>query len=153
MRSRLAHRARAGLIATGCATALATLLTGCSSDVTRTRVEHSIGPTFANLYVQQQSLLGHPGLAATAVAPRSTCQRTNPAAHDTGAGSDWVCQLSWLDPRQKAENGKFELTIHPNGCYEAGGPTKVIGPVTIRAADGRDVTNPVFEFDACFDTT
>ncbi|WP_041259388.1 hypothetical protein [Pseudofrankia inefficax] len=53
----------------------------------------------------------------------------------------------------KATTGKFELTIHPNGCYEAGGPTKVVGPITIRAANGTNVTNPVFDFDACFDTT
>jgi len=141
------------LAALSSAAALAGLLAGCSSDVTTPRVERSLGPTFANLYVQQQTLLGHTGLTAATVAPRPTCSRTNPAAHNKGAGTDWICQVSWTGPDHKPLKGKFELTIHPNGCYEAGGPTKVIGPVTIRAADGKDVTNPVFEFDGCFDTT
>ena len=73
--------------------------------------------------------------------------------HNKGAGTDWICKVTWTDIHRKATNGKFELTIHPNGCYEAGGPTKIIGPVTIRAANGKNVTSPVFEFDACFDTT
>lgn len=153
MRPRPLRRARALAVAAAAAAALVPLLAGCGADVTRARVEQSIGPTFANLYVQQQALLGRPGLAAAAVAPRSACHRTNPIAHDTGAGSDWVCQLTWSDAGRRPRTGKFELIIHPGGCYEAGGPTKVIGPLTIRAASGKTVTNPVFEFDACFDTT
>jgi hypothetical protein len=153
MRPRPTRHARVLVVAVGAAVTLTALLAGCGADVTRSRVERSIGPTFTNLYVQQQALLGHPGLAPAAVAPRAACHRTNPAAHDVGAGSDWVCQLTWNDVHRTTENGKFELTVHPDGCYEAGGPTKIVGPLTIRAASGKDVTNPVFEFDACFDTT
>jgi len=34
-----------------------------------------------------------------------------------------------------------------------GGPSKLVGPITIQTANGKTVTNPAFEFDACFDTT
>lgn len=117
------------------------------------RVETSLGPVFANLYVQQQALLGHPGLTPAAVAARPTCHRTTPGSHDKGAGSDWICQVGWTDGTGKTQSGKFELQVRSNGCYQAGGPSKVVGPVMIRSVVGKQVINPVFEFDGCFDTT
>ncbi len=46
--------------------------------------------------------------------------------------------------------GKFELNVHSNDCYTAGGPSKLTGYPTI--TDTRaDVNNPLFEFDGCFD--
>ncbi len=151
-RGRLVRRARlAGAAVT--AAALTAMLVGCSADVTRPRVEGSLGPVFANLYVQQQTLLGHPGLTPTAVAARPSCHRGTPGSNDKGAGSDWICQVGWTDGTGKTQNGKFELQVRSNGCYQAGGPTKIIGPIMIRNAAGKDVINPVFEFDGCFDTT
>ena len=47
--------------------------------------------------------------------------------------------------------GKFELNVHSNDCYTASGPSKLTGFLTITDARGREVTNPVFEFDGCFD--
>jgi hypothetical protein len=47
--------------------------------------------------------------------------------------------------------GKFELNVHSNGCYTASGPSKLTGFLTITDSKGNDVTNPVFEFDGCFD--
>jgi len=47
--------------------------------------------------------------------------------------------------------GKFELNVHSNDCYTAGGPTKLTGYLTMTDVKGREVTNPVFEFDGCFD--
>jgi hypothetical protein len=137
----------------GAAVALVALLSGCGADITHTRVERSLAPTFTHLYLQQQALLGHSGVTATTINPHAACHRLSPTAHNTGAGSDWVCQLTWTDATYRVQKGKFELTVHPGGCYEAGGPTKIVGPVDIRAAGGRTVTNPVYEFDACFDTT
>ncbi|SBW27959.1 hypothetical protein FDG2_5481 [Candidatus Protofrankia californiensis] len=149
------HRPTAGrlLRAAVAATALTAALAGCATDVTRPRVEGSLGPVFANLYVQQQTLLGHPGLTPAAVAATPSCHRSTPGSQDKGAGSDWVCQVGWTDAAGKTQDGKFELQVRSNGCYQAGGPSKIVGPLTIRTATGRDVVNPVFEFDGCFDTT
>ncbi len=47
--------------------------------------------------------------------------------------------------------GKFELNVHSNDCYTAAGPTKLTGFLTITDAHGKEVTNPAFEFDGCFD--
>jgi hypothetical protein len=48
-------------------------------------------------------------------------------------------------------SGKFELNVHSNDCYTAGGPSKLVGLITITDTHGKDVDNPVFEFDSCFD--
>jgi hypothetical protein len=42
-----------------------------------------------------------------------------------------------------------------NGCYTADGdgPADLNGQQMIVAADGATVTNPLWEFDGCFDTT
>jgi hypothetical protein len=146
---RLIHAAAAA----GAATALTAALAGCATDVTRPRVEGSVGPVFANLYVQQQTLLGHPGLTPATVAANASCDRGGPQVPDKGAGSDWVCQVRWTDNTGKTQDGKFELQVRSNGCYQAGGPSKLVGPLTIQTTTGKNVINPVFEFDACFDTT
>jgi hypothetical protein len=148
-----AGRSRAALAAIGAAVALSTVLAGCATDVTRPRVEGSLGPLFANLYVQQQALLGHPGLRPSAVAARATCDKGGPRVPDKGAGSDWICMVNWTDTAGKPQSGKFELQVRSNGCYMAGGPSKLVGPLTVRSAAGTYVINPVFEFDGCFDTT
>jgi hypothetical protein len=43
------------------------------------------------------------------------------------------------------------MNVHSNDCYTAGGPSKLVGLLTITDAHGNDVPNPVFEFDGCFD--
>ena len=41
--------------------------------------------------------------------------------------------------------------MHSNDCYTAGGPSKLTGFLTITDTRGKEVTNPLFEFDGCFD--
>ena len=63
--------------------------------------------------------------------------------------------MSWTDPNvpMPAEGyGKFELNVHSNDCYTAGGPSKLTGFLTMTDTRGRPITNPVFEFDGCFDS-
>ena len=47
-------------------------------------------------------------------------------------------------------HGKFEINAHSNNCYTAGGPSKLVGLLTITDKNGKDVPNPAFEFDGCF---
>ena len=81
------------------------------------------------------------------------CDKHGPKVADVGPGGDWTCLMSWTDPQVALPDGwgKFELNVHANGCYTATGPTKLTGFLTISDARGRDVTNPLFEFDSCFD--
>jgi hypothetical protein len=131
----------------------ATSLSACgSSDVTRPRLEASLTPTFANLFVHQQTdVLGHPGVTVASVAAHASCDRGGPKVADVGPGADWICMIRYNDEHHAAQEGKFELQARSNSCYTASGPSKLIGLVTITDTRGRDVPNPVFEFDGCFD--
>jgi hypothetical protein len=129
-------------------------LAGCSgSDVTRARLERSLPQVFSNLYVQQAKLLGHTGITVQSLHARAQCDKGGPHVADVGPGSNWICQMTWKDPNVPAENlpGKFEMNVHSNDCYTAGGPSKIVGTFTITDTRGNDVDNPVFEFDGCFD--
>lgn len=120
-------------------------------DVTRTRVEDSLTPAFSNLYVQQQRLLGHPGVTTASMQARSSCDRGGASVADVGAGSDWTCLVTWNDGTAKSQTGKFELQVHANSCYTGNGPASLVGSFTVVDTTGREVPNPVNAFDVCFD--
>jgi hypothetical protein len=123
-----------------------------SSDVTRNRLERSLPQTFSNLYIQQAKILGHKGLTVQSLQAHATCDKGGPNVFDHGPGADWICLMTWHDPYLDPTllPGKFEMNVHSNDCYTAGGPSKIVGLLTITDAQGNDVPNPVFEFDGCF---
>lgn len=120
-------------------------------DVTRARVEASLTPTFTNVYLRQQQLLGHPQVTAASMAPSTSCDRGGPGVADSGAGRDWICLIDWTDDSGTRQEGKFELQVHSNSCWTASGPAKIVGSFTITDTTGREVPNPVNAFDGCFD--
>jgi len=139
-----------GAAAIGVASVL--LLAGCgSTDVTKARLENAVAPTFANLYVQQAEILGHTGVTVATAAASASCDRGGPNVADKGPGADWICIIHFTDDTHIAQDGKFEVQVKSNSCYTAGGPSKLVGLATITNTYGRDVPNPVFEFDGCFD--
>ncbi len=132
----------------------ATALTAnATSSITRPRLERNLPVAFANLYVKQAAILGRTGITVGSLHARAMCDKHGPKVPDFGPGGDWTCLMSWTDPKVSMPDGwgKFELNVHSNGCYTATGPTKLVGFLTISDTSGRDVTNPVFEFDSCFD--
>jgi hypothetical protein len=135
------------------AVALVSLSACGSSDVTRARLERNLPQTFSNLYVQQAKLLGHKGVTVASLHAQAQCDKGGPKAPDRGPGADWICLMRWNDPNVPLPDGsgKFELNTHSNDCYTAGGPSKLVGLITITDKHGKDVDNPVFEFDSCFD--
>jgi hypothetical protein len=135
------------------AVALVALSACGSSDVTRARLERNLPQTFSNLYVQQAQLLGHKGVTVQSLHAQAQCDKGGPHAPDHGPGADWICLMRWNDPNVPLPDGsgKFELNVHSNDCYTAGGPSKLVGLITITDKHGNDVDNPVFEFDSCFD--
>ena len=140
------------LLASAISLASVALLASCgTTDVTRARVENALTPTFANLYVQQAAILGHPGVTVTSTAASATCDRGGPKVADEGPGADWICMIHFTDETRTAQDGKFELQIKANSCYAATGPSRLLGPVMITDTQGNDVPNPTFEFDGCFD--
>jgi hypothetical protein len=129
---------------------------GCgSSGITKDRLNHAVAPTFANLYVLQQSLRGRK-VSAASLNSKADCARDGAQAADSGAGNDWTCTVIWFDTGPNiAVTASYQLHVQTNGCYTADGdgPADLNGRQTLTAADGATVTNPLWQFDGCFDTT
>lgn len=125
-------------------------LTACTPDVTQARVDAAVGPTFASLYQQQRSLLGlSPALDPTAAA---TCARTGRGIPNSGAGDDWICQLSLSVNGVFQSIFTYELSVQADGCYSADGPPSLVGGAMLTTPSGAERVNPLFEFYGCFDT-
>ena len=127
---------------------------GDSSTVTRPRLERSLTTDFANQYAEQARLQGRTGITPASLHAQAMCDKAGAQNKDVGPGGDWNCLMSWTDPEVPMPPegyGKFELNVHSNDCYTAGGPSKLTGFLTMTDAKGHEVTNPVFEFDGCFD--
>ena len=126
---------------------------GDTSTVTRPRLERSLTTTFSNLYVQKAALQGRT-ITPESLQAKAMCDKAGPENKDVGPGGDWNCLMSWTDPEVPMPPegyGKFELNVHSNDCYTAGGPSKLTGFLTMTDTEGNVVSNPVFEFDGCFD--
>jgi hypothetical protein len=142
------------IVVLGLGTAVIAANGGNSSTVTRPRLERSLPATFANVYAKQATLLGRTGVTPASLHVKAMCDKAGAVGKDVGPGGDWVCLMSWTDPdvpMPPEGYGKFELNVHSNDCYTASGPSKLTGFLTLTDVKGREVTNPVFEFDGCFD--
>lgn len=130
--------------------------TACGSGgITARRVDASVAPTFANLYVLQQAQNGAT-VSASGLHSQATCTRGDQSTPDSGAGEDWVCQVQWAKqgPASPAV-ATYSLHVQTNGCYtaEGDGPADINGSPTVTTQNGDVVVNPLYKFDGCFDTT
>lgn len=139
-----------GIVVVALFVGAAVIAKGGSPDVTQARVDASVGPAFTNLYVYQRSLLGLP----TVVNPRATaqCGRTGRGIPNSGAGDDWLCQLTLTDNGAFQAIFTYELSVRADGCYAADGSPTLIGGAMLTTPSGANVVNPLFEFYGCFDT-
>lgn len=127
--------------------------TGGGSDITRPRLERSVAASFSNVYAQRATLLGARGVTPASLHTRAMCDK-GPGVAQSGPGTTWNCLMSWTDPdvpMPSSGYGKFELTVHSNGCYTVGSPSSLLGYQTMTDTRGRTVPNPVSEFDGCLD--
>ncbi len=132
------HRRKA--IAVGLA---ATILAGCASNpVTAARLQGDLGPTFRNMYVLQQHLLGNDGVTTRADVSRAACTKSGP-------DDDWLCVVHWPAPSGLVDSLTYDVRVQPGGCYTAQGPAGTIGQPTLHASDGTEEPNPLYEFDGC----
>lgn len=129
-------------------------VTGCSSDVTATRLEPSVATTFGRLLILQQSATGTAPPAPAAVQSSAVCQRgTAPGGKRSGAGSDWACVVTYSTPAGVGSS-RLEVQAKPDGCWTADGSSLDVGPQTLHdETTGAAVINPLAEFDGCFDIT
>lgn len=139
-------------LAAGLAITAAGSLSGCGHpDVTKARLERALAPTFANLYVRRAAILGEPNVTVASVGPSADCDRGGPKVADVGPGPDWICMITFRDDKGQEQTGKFEVQAKADATYVAGGPSKLIGQATLTDKTGKDVPNPLFEFDGAFD--
>ena len=120
-----------------------------SVDITRPRLERDVAHSYANQYVEQQRLLGKRASAPHATAK---CTKGGPTVADQGPGKDWVCAVSWTstDTSDRGES-RYEVGARTEACYTATDPKLTASHQFVRAqATGKDVDNPLYQFDGCF---
>ena len=131
---------------------LLTATTACGgSDITSARLEHALGPAFRNLFVLQQTEL-HGTDNAPSPDTWANCTKGGRTSGGSGPGDDWVCLVHWPAPSGITQPIAYEVSVRPTGCYTAQGPASLVGQQRIQGADGNQHTNPLYEFDGCFDT-
>jgi ABC-2 type transport system permease protein len=145
------------LLSVVAAVALAGSLGGCgSSALTAQRLQRSISATFANLYVLQQQRQGHPAPSPRRLATRATCQKGTPDTTQAGPGADWLCTVTFLvaGPRTPVR-ALYNVDLRTDGCFfaDGDGPVTLNGRRTITGAGYRQVFNPLWRIEACFDVT
>lgn len=131
-------------------------LCGCdSTGITATRLEHALAPTFANLIETQETMLGRPPLDVASLRASASCRRVGPGNAASGGG-DWQCTLAWFAPGRRGPwFDSYELSVTTDGCYTAtaDGEEGHLGGPRLTLRDGTSVTNLLYAFDGCFDTT
>lgn len=127
-----------------------------STPITSGRLDASVAATFANLWVYHEEEVGHPHPAAPALDSRAACQKGTPTGVQAGAGSDWVCHVTWLvDGPGTPVTANYNLQVQTDGCYTADGdgPASVNGAPTLADLGAGSRVNPLWAFNGCFDTT
>lgn len=129
---------------------LAAVAAGCSSSgITSDRVAGSVAPTFEHLYRYKQRLQG--ASTATPLNTRASCVKGDASVPDHGAGSDWVCTITFLiDGAGTPVSFNWNLSVKPDGCWTAEGTPPQLGGQTIRTRAGKTVADPIYAVDGCF---
>jgi hypothetical protein len=145
---------RAVAVATAVIALLALAANWGPTGVTATRLRASITPTFNNLTLLQQRLLGRPVPAGASLNIVPTCSRRGAAPQGPG---DWSCTLTVYIPQPGAVPFQqtpvtYEVSVQANGCYKGQSPPSFVGQQTMRDAQGRTVVNPLFVLYSCFNT-
>ncbi len=132
------------------------LLGGCApSGVTAKRLESAVASTFANLIHVQEPILGGAPVEASALRSSASCKKVGLAADREGGGT-WRCKITWYIPGRLAPVlDTYDLSVANNGCYTAtaDGTEAHVGGATLKTRSGTTVTNLLYAFDGCFDTT
>jgi len=120
--------------------------------VTGYRVSASLGPTFNNVTLLQQALIGRHAPAGARLDVLPNCNKRGSA--DVGPG-DWNCNLYVYLPQPKSipfqqTSVEYEVSVQYNGCWKASAPPAFLGGPTMANARGASVTNPLFIVYGCF---
>ena len=123
--------------------------------VTAARLTNSIAPTFNNLTLLQQRLVGRNVGASANLRVLAHCGRRSGTSR--GPGDDWYCTLDALLAQPGAvpfwgTPVTYDISLKSNGCYKAEAPPTSVGNLLIRDARGYNVVNPMATIYGCFNT-
>ena len=140
------------------AAVLGLCLAGCSSssNLTPDPLQTSLGGTFANLYVLQQSEMGNPPVTAASLHSQASCQKGGTVTVPQEGSGVWLCEITYLPAGpQYPVIAKYNVDVQTDGCYAADGdgPASVNGSPTITGPGYKQIINPLSLIDGCFDTT
>ncbi|HWF73498.1 MAG TPA: hypothetical protein VG186_09150 [Solirubrobacteraceae bacterium] len=122
--------------------------------VTAARLRAAIGPTFSNVSLFQERLIGRTVPPGATLDIRPSCNRG--AAAPQGPG-EWTCNLNVFIPQPgkvpfQEDIVTYDVSVSANGCYKAASPPSFVGQQIMRDARGQMVTNPLFVVYGCFNT-
>jgi hypothetical protein len=130
----------------------ALLLVGTMLDetwITSTHLEASVAGTLTNLIVVQQRILGREVDPAT-VRVYPYCKRESViSGTSSGPADDWTCQVFVDGPHVSRLAADYSIFVRPDGCYTAGAPASLVGPLHMKTPDGGTTINPLSAFDSC----
>lgn len=141
-----------------CTALIAVLAIGGSwgpAAITTSRLTHSIAPTFSNLTLLQQRLVGRTGETTANLTILAHCDRRSGASR--GPGDDWFCTLDALIAQPGAvpfwgTPVTYDISVKSNGCYKAQAPPTSVGNLLMRDTHGHRVINPLAMIYGCFNT-
>jgi hypothetical protein len=125
---------------------LVTVVSGCTPDVTRERVQDDVSTTFVHSYKTSQAMQDEP-----VEAPRlssTECHNTLNKVADAGPGS-WSCEIKYTDPRGARHDDEFVVLVDSLACYQAFNGEKRDKEI-VDTATHRKVPDPAVGFDGCF---
>jgi hypothetical protein len=138
------------------ACAFIAMLCNCGpNQVTARKLEDAVGPTFANLIQTQESVLGLPPLDVVTFQTSARCHRIGPGTEIRGGGN-WLCTLEWFPPGHRGPwHDTYDVSVTMDGCYTAtaDGVEGHVGGPKLVTRDGTKITNLLYVFEGCFDTT
>jgi ABC-2 type transport system permease protein len=128
----------------------------CGGGVTASRLEEAFAPTFANLVHLQRSILRLPEIDRAVLRATAQCEKVGASGRGARGPGDWTCTVLWSSPGQRIPlRDAYELSVTGDGCYtaKADGSEAHIGGPTLTARDGTTITNLLYAFEGCFDTS
>lgn len=145
-------RRRSGAVLAVVMTLASVAAVGCGpSPITPPRIEQALATTFANRVHLQVGVMGLPRRPALEYGVKARCRKL---MGDRQAGSgEWACTVDWTGPEGQVLRDQFDLFVGTDGCFSANAEAAALGGHLVTRADGVDVRNLLYSFDACFETT
>ncbi|MGH3314511.1 MAG: hypothetical protein ACRDO0_00050 [Nocardioidaceae bacterium] len=128
------------------ALAVVTVVSGCTPDVTRERVQNDISTTFVHSYKTSQAMQDKP-IEAPKLSSTECHNELNKVA-DAGPGS-WSCEIKYTGSNGERHDDEFVVLVDSLACYQAFNGEKRDQEI-LDTTTHRKVPDPAVGFDGCF---